>query len=240
MKWQHTPWMAVAVGVLSAGLTQAAPQQAKPQAEQAAPQEKQAKPPAETPLARQVRHELSALPYYGVFDLLTFQVADDGTVTLGGDVVWGSLKDDAEDVVKEIAGVKQVVNKIEILPASRSDERLRWRLYRAIYFDPALDRYGTALSQSAALRARYYGWGWQYRSWGIFGLRRWVGAPFFGMEPVGEYAIHIVVKNGRVTLVGVVNSEADRDLAGMKARGVYGSFEVTNDLQVEKSESSPE
>jgi hyperosmotically inducible protein len=232
MKWQHTPWMAVAVGVLSAGLVQAAPQEK--------PQEKQAKPPAESPLARQVRRELSALPYYGVFDLLTFQVSDDGTVTLGGEVVWGYLKDDAEQVVKEIAGVKRVENKIEVLPVSPSDQRLRWRLYRAIYFDPALDRYGTALSQGAAMRARYYGWGWQYRRWGIFGLRRWVGAPFFGMEPVGEYAIHIIVKNGRVTLAGVVDREADRDLAGLKARGVYGSFEVTNDLQVEKPASSPE
>ncbi len=44
--------------------------------------------------------------------------------------------------------------------------------------------------------------------------------------------IHIIVDNGRVTLEGVVASEADKDLAGLKANTVPNVFEVTNDLQV--------
>ncbi|HVN20695.1 MAG TPA: BON domain-containing protein [Dongiaceae bacterium] len=44
--------------------------------------------------------------------------------------------------------------------------------------------------------------------------------------------IRIIVKNGRVTLEGVVDSQADKDLAGIRAKGVPGSFEVTNNLQV--------
>lgn len=47
--------------------------------------------------------------------------------------------------------------------------------------------------------------------------------------------IHIVVKNGNVTLVGVVANEGDRNLAGISAQGVPGTFSVTNNLQVEKN-----
>jgi hyperosmotically inducible protein len=46
--------------------------------------------------------------------------------------------------------------------------------------------------------------------------------------------IHIIVDNGRVTLVGVVASQSDKDLAGIKANGVSGVFSVKNDLKVEK------
>jgi hyperosmotically inducible periplasmic protein len=49
-----------------------------------------------------------------------------------------SLKSDAENVVKRIEGVEQVVNQIEVLPLSPSDDRLRTRLYRAIYGHSAL------------------------------------------------------------------------------------------------------
>ena len=48
--------------------------------------------------------------------------------------------------------------------------------------------------------------------------------------------IHIIVKNGRATLKGVVDSEMDKQLAYTAARGVAGLFEVTNDLRVEGSE----
>jgi hyperosmotically inducible protein len=48
-------------------------------------------------------------------------------------------------------------------------------------------------------------------------------------------SIRIVVKNGRVTLQGFVGNEMDRTIAGMKARQVFGVFDVTNNLAVEKS-----
>ncbi len=44
--------------------------------------------------------------------------------------------------------------------------------------------------------------------------------------------IRIIVKNGHVTLEGVVDSEPDKNLAGMRANGVSGSFSVTNNLRV--------
>jgi hyperosmotically inducible protein len=46
-------------------------------------------------------------------------------------------------------------------------------------------------------------------------------------------SIHIIVKNGRVTLEGVVDNEGDKTIAGLKAREVGGVFEVTNNLRVE-------
>jgi len=49
--------------------------------------------------------------------------------------------------------------------------------------------------------------------------------------------IHIIVKNGNVTLMGVVATEADKNLAGMMANGVSGVFKVTNDLRVEEAVS---
>lgn len=45
-------------------------------------------------------------------------------------------------------------------------------------------------------------------------------------------SIHIIVKNGRITLTGVVDSEADKNAAGIQANGVPGVFSVENNLIV--------
>jgi len=45
--------------------------------------------------------------------------------------------------------------------------------------------------------------------------------------------IHIVVKSGHITLMGRVGNEMEKNLAGIAARGVFGSFSVTNDLRTE-------
>jgi hyperosmotically inducible periplasmic protein len=44
--------------------------------------------------------------------------------------------------------------------------------------------------------------------------------------------IRITVVNGNVTLNGVVNSQADKNVAGIRANSVPGIFKVTNNLQV--------
>jgi hyperosmotically inducible protein len=46
--------------------------------------------------------------------------------------------------------------------------------------------------------------------------------------------IHIIVKMGHVTLEGVVDSESDKNVAGLQANSVPGIFSVTNNLRVEK------
>src|SRR5580692_12520695 len=65
---------------------------------------------------KEVRHELVMLPYYGVFDNLSYKVDPDGTVTLMGQVANPVLKSDSERAVKRIEGVDKVVNNIEVLP----------------------------------------------------------------------------------------------------------------------------
>lgn len=48
--------------------------------------------------------------------------------------------------------------------------------------------------------------------------------------------IHIIVDNGRVTLVGVVATQSDKDVAGMMASRVFGVFSVINNLTVESKQ----
>jgi len=92
-------------------------------------------------LQDRVRHSLLMLPYYGVFDALSYSVQGD-TVTLTGEVRRPLLKSEAEAAVRKIAGVANVVNNIEILPLSPMDDSLRLRIYRAIYSQPGFEKYG--------------------------------------------------------------------------------------------------
>jgi len=46
-------------------------------------------------------------------------------------------------------------------------------------------------------------------------------------------SIHIIVKNGNVTLEGVVANEGDKNLVNMRANSVPNVFSVTNNLRVE-------
>jgi hyperosmotically inducible protein len=195
----------------------------------AAPATAKAKPD----LAQSVRKELAGLPYYGVFDLLTYEVSEKGVVTLGGYVYHTPLKADAERAVKKVEGVSDVENRIEALPASIMDEEIRGAVYRALYRDSPLARYGTPEDVLLGSRPRFRAWGRGFRGWSVFAEPRWSGWPFLGMEPVGNYAIHIIVENGNVTLAGVVDNQADKDIAQIKAGGVAGVFKVTNDIQLE-------
>jgi hyperosmotically inducible periplasmic protein len=157
-------------------------------------QERQPSEKAEMRLQKEVRHELVMLPFYDVFDNLAYKVQG-GTVTLLGQVTRPALKSDAEKAVRGIEGVEQVNNRIEVLPLSPDDDRIRRAVYRAIYGMPGLDQY--------AMRA----------------------VP----------TIHIVVRNGHVTLEGAVANEGDKNLANIKANGVPGVFSVTNNLQVDRT-----
>ncbi|MGC1978373.1 MAG: BON domain-containing protein, partial [Candidatus Sulfotelmatobacter sp.] len=97
-------------------------------------------------ITKEVRHELLMLPYLDVFDNLAYKV-DGSTVTLLGQVTRPTLKSDAENVVKRIEGVEKVDNQIEVLPPSPMDDRLRIRLYRAIYGYPALEKYALGVQK---------------------------------------------------------------------------------------------
>jgi len=92
-------------------------------------------------LSGEVRHELNMIPQFTVFDNLAYRV-DGGTVTLFGQVRDAIVKDSAEARVKHLEGVERVDNRIEILPASFNDDRIRGRIARAVFNDPRLFNYG--------------------------------------------------------------------------------------------------
>ena len=166
--------------------------------------------PEET--VRSVRRILERLPYYGVFDYIVFRV-DRGTVYLAGYGFEERLKADAEMAVKRASGVHEVANKIEVLPASQNDDRIRWATFHRIYTDDFLSRYTPGGVHGVLQELRDEG-------------------HFPGMQPVGTYPIHIIVKNGRTMLLGIVDSASDRQLAEVRAREVTGVFEVENSLTV--------
>jgi len=97
-------------------------------------------------IAKEVRHELLMLPYYGVFDNIAFKV-DGYNVTLLGQVARPSLKSDAENVVKHIEGVEKIDNQIEVLPTSPMDDRLRLALFHTLYGDAALEKYSLGVQK---------------------------------------------------------------------------------------------
>ena len=182
-----------------------------------------------------VREKLERLPYYGVFDILQYQVQDDGTVNLSGFAFRDSLKKEAESAVLKVPGVKQVVNKIEDLDWGVQDDEIRARVYLTIYRDSFLSRYGTSADMALAngvgfgLRGRY----------GVFGAMG-IGDPYFpGFNPSGDYGIHIVVSRGEVILMGEVDSEGDKILAALKARGVFPVKKVFNELSVKGDKPEP-
>ncbi len=69
-------------------------------------------------------------------------------------------------------------------------------------------------------------------------LRRSLYRAIYGYPSLNRYAlpvikpIRIIVKNGNVTLEGVVDSQADKNVVYIRANGVHGAFSVTNNLRV--------
>lgn len=94
-----------------------------------------------------IRKELVTLPYYGVFDNLSFKLEGD-TAILYGQVVRPSSKSTAEKRVARVEGVEHVVNNIEVLPPSPFDQQLRVRVYRAVFGAGGLGRYSMGVNPS--------------------------------------------------------------------------------------------
>jgi len=77
-------------------------------------------------------------------------------------------------------------------------------------------------------------------------IRRAVYRAIYGNDVLSQYQlravppIHIIVKNGNVTLEGAVARQMDKQIAGMQANGVSGVFSVTNNLVVDEETSKKE
>jgi hypothetical protein len=165
--------------------------------------------------ALSVQQALRRLTSYGVFDFLSFSV-DRGKVTLSGYAYSGTLRRDAEHAVKRIAGIDEVENRIQMLPASLNDDRIRRATFYSIYTDSFLSRYAAGGAHAAHYEAIEFG-------------------TIPGRQPFGEYPIHIVVDGGRTTLFGIVDNASDKQLAEFRAREVGGVFQVNSELLVARS-----
>ena len=95
----------------------------------------------ESPLVRQIRKEIVTLPFYSLWDHITYSVNESGEVTLDGKVYRPSLKKSVERAVSRIEGVNNVDNRLEALPTSSSDDAIRMATYRSIYGHSAMQRY---------------------------------------------------------------------------------------------------
>jgi osmotically-inducible protein OsmY len=74
-------------------------------------------------------------PHYTVFDDVNFTLEDRGAVTLGGYVTMPFKKEELEERVGKVRGVRELKSQIQVLPVSPSDDRLREILFERIYGD---------------------------------------------------------------------------------------------------------
>jgi len=125
------------------------------------------------------------------FNNITLSVSN-GVATLGGNTAVPWAKESALSVAQNTPGVKDVIDEITVDPTAPMDDQTRMATYRAVYGQPALNKYA--------------------------------------IDPVKP--IRITVINGNVTFNGVVDSQMDKDIAGIQANKVPGVFKVTNNLIV--------
>jgi hyperosmotically inducible protein len=145
-------------------------------------------------IEKKVRKELISASWDGVFDNLAFEV-NGSTVTLYGQVYRPITRSRAEKFVKGVNGIEQVINKIEVLPLSGFDDRIRSQAVRSVNDTAGLYRY------------------------------------LLGTNP----SLRIIVRNGHVTLEGMVSDETDKRLAFFAVNSIPGVFSVTNNLRTERS-----
>ena len=89
---------------------------------------------------RSVQRQVLRYTHFTIFDSISADV-EDGVVTLTGRVTMPYKKRDIERRVREVSGIREVHNRIEVLPASQLDDRLRYDIARAIYGHPMFEPY---------------------------------------------------------------------------------------------------
>jgi hyperosmotically inducible protein len=86
-------------------------------------------------LYRAVQKQVLNYAWFSIFDNVESQI-NDGVVVLHGKVTMPYKSKDLEKRVAKVDGVRQVINKLEVLPVSQFDDRLRVQIARAIYSNP--------------------------------------------------------------------------------------------------------
>lgn len=161
-------------------------------------------------LANIIRQRLEGLPSYGVFDSLRFRL-DGETVILTGFAANRDLASDALQAVSDLPVVEKVINLVELLPDSLEDDMIRAEAYARLYADPVLSSYRSiagpvdsiALARGAQPRSGF-----------------------------GFHGIRIIVKHGKLALLGQVASHADAERACRLARTIHGIVGVECELTV--------
>lgn len=91
-------------------------------------------------LADDIVHQVNTYSRFTIFDDVNARI-DQGVVTLSGKVTMPFKKNDIGKRIAGIDGVREVENKIDVLPVSQFDDQLRHRIARAIYGHPSFWNY---------------------------------------------------------------------------------------------------
>jgi hyperosmotically inducible protein len=92
-------------------------------------------------IALEISRQIDRYPQFTIFDYVAGTV-ENGVVTLTGKVTMPFKKNDIARRAGEVSGVREVLNHVDVLPVSTSDEELRQRIARAIYGNSAFWQYG--------------------------------------------------------------------------------------------------
>lgn len=96
---------------------------------------------SDTQIASEVGRQISRYAQFSIFDDVNGSV-ENGVVTLTGKVTMPYKKNDIGRRASQVTGVREVNNRIDVLPVSTWDENLRVRIARAIYGNSAFWHYG--------------------------------------------------------------------------------------------------
>ncbi|RPH44968.1 MAG: BON domain-containing protein [Lysobacterales bacterium] len=95
-------------------------------------------------LLDEVAKKVNTYAWFTVFDDVSASL-DNGVVTLTGKVTMPYKRNEIAKRVAKVDGIREVHNKIEVLPVSQMDDDLRYRIARAIYSHPAFWHYATMI-----------------------------------------------------------------------------------------------
>jgi osmotically-inducible protein OsmY len=153
---------------------------------------------------------------YTAFDWISARYLK-GTLTLQGYARTPQLKQEATTAARKAAGIDDVINNIEVLPAHQGDDNIRVRAYAAIYGSSALEQYNRGGQFTTADREAL-----------LDSIRFGVDAADIARGP---HAIHIIVNGARVLLLGQVRTSGDKQIAEAAVRSLSGILGVKSELR---------
>ena len=87
-------------------------------------------------LFKRVQEHVLRYSFFTVFDDVSAEIEKNGHVILTGHVLGDHKKEDIAKRVKSVDGVTNLINNIQVLPASQLDDHLRYQVARVIYSNP--------------------------------------------------------------------------------------------------------